>query len=301
VTIIVPTRDRPTELEHTLAGVTAQLRDGDTLVVVDSASSDGRSVADVTSRYGAAPMRLDASGAGRARNAGWQQAMSELVVFVDDTVAVADGWLDALVAPFESDPRLGFVAGRIDPNGGPAGWPPVAVHSHPEPQAVLPGDPAPGDSASLAVRTVALRDVGGFDERLGPGTWFAAADDLDLLDRILLAGWSGRYEAAARATSPQPDRRREHVAKVWAYGKASGGRLSLLMRRDRRLAVNVARQVLPALRRRSGVPTGDTAGSRTPILAAVRAAGTVVGFVAGTVLLRRPAPAPTRAPTGSTR
>jgi hypothetical protein len=163
---------------------------------------------------------------------------------------------------------------------------------------VEPGDPAPGDSASLAVRTSALREVGGFDERLGPGTWFAAADDLNLLDRILLTGWPGRYEPAASAGSPQPQDSHEHVAKIWAYGKASGGRLALLARHDRRVARRVAPQVLPGLRRREGM-AGDPADvarpPRSPVLAVVRAAGTVTGFVAGLALLRQPAPPPTRA------
>jgi len=302
VTIVVPCRDRPQELDATLAGVTQHLRSGDTLLVVDSASRAPQAMNDVARRHDVTLVRLDVPGASRARNAGWQLADTDIVVFVDDTVVVADEWLDALVHPLAEDPRLGFVAGRIEPIGGGNRWAPVAVHSHPAARAVEPGDPAPGDSASLAVRTAALREVGGFDERLGPGTWFAAADDLNVLDRILLAGWPGRFEPRARAASPQPEDSREHLAKVWAYGKASGGRLALLARRDRRVTRLVAPQVLPGLRRRPGM-AGDPAhvarAPRSPLLAAVRAAGTVTGFVAGLALLRQPAPPPTRAPASS--
>ena len=154
------------------------------------------------------------------------------------------------------------------------------------------------------MRTAALREVGGFDERLGPGTWFAAADDLNLLDRILVTRWGGRYEPAARAASPQPEDSREHLAKIWAYGKASGGRLALLARRDRRVMRLVAPQVLPGLRRRAGMagdPADDARPPRSPLLATVRAAGTVTGFVAGLALLRQPAPPPTRAPASTSQ
>lgn len=304
MTIVVPCRDRPDDLDATLTGVTRQLRAEDSLIVVDSASRDATTMVDVARQHGVTLVRLDVPGASRARNAGWQLAGTDVVVFVDDTVAVADGWLDALVAPLGHDPHLGFVAGRIDPVGDGNGWAPVAVHSHPAARAVKPGDPAPGDSASLAVRTSALRQVGGFDERLGPGTWFAAADDLNLLDRMLLSGWRGRYEPAARAGSPQPEDAREHVAKIWAYGKASGGRLALLARHDRRVARIVAPQVLPGPRRRAGMagdPADEARPPRSPLLAVVRAAGTVTGFAAGLVLLRHPAPPPTHASVQSPR
>jgi len=304
VTIVVPCRDRPQELDATLAGVTQHVRPGDTLLVVDSASRAAQAMADVARKHGVTLVRLDVPGASRARNAGWQLADTDVVVFVDDTVVVADGWLDALVQPLAQDPQLGFVAGRIEPIGGGNRWAPVAVHSHPVPRTVQAGDPAPGDSASLAVRTAALRAVGGFDERLGPGTWFAAADDLNLLDRILLAGLPGRYEPAARAGSPQPEDSQEHLAKIWAYGKASGGRLALLARHDRRVTRLVAPQVLPGLRRKSGMagdPADGSRASRSPLLAAVRAAGTLTGFVAGLALLRAPIPPPTRAPATTPR
>jgi glycosyltransferase involved in cell wall biosynthesis len=231
LSIVLPTRDRPVELDATLAGVTRQLDAADRLVVVDSASRAPGAVAEVARRHGAEVLRLDQPGAARARNAGWQATTTELVVFVDDTLMVDGGWLDALVTPLVDDPRRGFVAGRIDAAGGRTGSKPIAVHRAASARPVEAGDPAPGDSASLAVRVDALRAVGGFDERLGPGTWYAAADDLNLLDRILLAGWTGWYEPAARASSPQPDGRAEIARKVWDYGKASGGRLALLARR----------------------------------------------------------------------
>src|SRR5947209_7866300 len=115
------------------------------LLVVDSASRAERAMADVAQQHAVTLVRLDVPGASRARNAGWQLAQTDVVVFVDDTVVVADGWLDALVQPLAQDPHLGFVAGRIEPIGRGNRWAPVAVHSHPAPRTVEPGDPAPGD------------------------------------------------------------------------------------------------------------------------------------------------------------
>jgi hypothetical protein len=144
LSIVLPTRDRPAELDATLSGVTRQLDTADRLLVVDSASRGPAAVAEVARRHGADVLRMEQPGAARARNAGWQAVGTEIVVFVDDTLVVADGWLDALVAPLADDPGRGFVSGRIDPVGGREGSKPIAVHRAGAARPVEAGDPAPG-------------------------------------------------------------------------------------------------------------------------------------------------------------
>jgi hypothetical protein len=47
----------------------------------------------------------------------------------------------------------------------------------------------------MAVRREVVRDIGGFDEMIGPGAPFRSADDWDLELRLLLHGWHV-YESA---------------------------------------------------------------------------------------------------------
>ncbi|HZY76948.1 MAG TPA: glycosyltransferase, partial [Jatrophihabitantaceae bacterium] len=72
VTVVVPTRDRPGQLETCLASLRAALDESDELVVADSASLDPDAVAAVARGAGATLVRCARPGVGRARNAGWR-------------------------------------------------------------------------------------------------------------------------------------------------------------------------------------------------------------------------------------
>lgn len=216
LTVIVPTRDRPAQLRGCLAALAPQLRPQDELLVVDSASRTP-----VT--CGAQVLRLELPGASRARNAGWRAASRALVAFLDDDVRVAPGWRDAV------DPAVAgvaFACGRVAVPAAQLGVErPVALT--PDVPETLLDRHSPqvlGVSANLVVRKDVLAGVGGFDERLGPGTWFCAAEDVELLDRLLVAGHVGRYAPGLLAHHEQWRERRELLRLDWGYGKGAGAR-----------------------------------------------------------------------------
>jgi hypothetical protein len=101
-----------------------------------------------------------------------------------------------------------------------------------------------GHSANLAVRRDALAAIGGWDESLGAGGRFRAAPEGDLFDRLLAAGFTGRYEPAARAWHEQWRRIREVVRLDYGYGIGSGARMAKLVRTDRRRLRRVAGEYL---------------------------------------------------------
>jgi glycosyltransferase involved in cell wall biosynthesis len=234
VAVVVPTRDRPALLAGCLDALLTELTDEDDLVVVDSAS---RLPPTVPGR--ARVVRAPAPGASLARNTGWRATAQSVVAFVDDDVRVAAGWRGALEPALSG---VDFVCGR------------VAVPSHQlgveRPVAVTPdvaecsidstSHEVLGVSANLVVRRAALEDTGGFNERLGPGTWFAAAEDAELLDRLVLSGFVGRYSPSVLAHHEQWRSRRDLLALDWGYGKGAGARAVLARHRaperGRRLA-----------------------------------------------------------------
>jgi len=286
VSIVVPTHNRPASLKRCLASVQPQLDDRDELIVVDSGSDDATYAEDLAAAVDARHVRLDHAGASLARNVGWQSARHDIVVFVDDDVTAEPEWLMPLVVRFAFDDRLGFVAGRMEAAGTMR---PISVRVGNRPGTLSLGHPSPGATGNVAIRRTALEDVAGFDERLGPGAWLAAAEDLDLLDRILAAGWSGWYAPQAVVYGEQPSTRRDQIRRTWAYGKGSGGRLAKTARRDPIAAARLARMVLPALRRSRSLSPDDPDAvvlPRDPVLSATRTAGTVIGFAAGLVMLR---------------
>ena len=247
LTVVVPTRDRPELLERCLAALRQELCDGDRLLVVDScpAKHPARAVA---ARFGAEVLLATEPGTSRARNLGWRAATTEQVAFVDDDVLVAPGWRQALLAS-----TADFVLGAVQEH--PADRPherPVSLADHRKAAVVDRDGPLiPGIAGNLRVRRDLLAEVDGFDERLGPASWFESAEDLDLFDRLLLAGHRGWFEPAALAWHVQWRDDTEALRLHWAYGKGMGARLARLARTDR----SRAQRLLPTVLRLGGVAT----------------------------------------------
>jgi GT2 family glycosyltransferase len=112
--IIVPTRARAGYLDVALASIAPQAAAaGAELVVVDDGPSGATE--EVARRHGARYVAHASSrGLNAARNTGIDAARGELLVFVDDDVAVRPGWLGALLAADAgAEPEVGVLTGPI--------------------------------------------------------------------------------------------------------------------------------------------------------------------------------------------
>src|SRR5262249_40223297 len=116
----------------------------------------------------------------------------DIVVFTDDDCEPDAAWLGTLVDAIASDPSAGITFGAVipgphDPKDG------FIVGFSPRRRARLHGRLAKlrdaGISANVAVRRSALAATGGFDEMLGPGSYFPCAEDFDLTYRVLSQGF----------------------------------------------------------------------------------------------------------------
>ncbi|OYV60167.1 MAG: mycofactocin system glycosyltransferase, partial [Actinobacteria bacterium 21-73-9] len=196
VDVVVPVRGASDALE----GLLVALR-GLGVTVVDDGSRDP-ALASACARHGAALVALERhEGPSAARNAGVAATSRPIVAFVDDDVILADpaDALGRLRAALE-DPRLGAVAPRVVGPAGPglrAGY----EHRHgaldqgEAPALVDPEGPVTFvPSACLLVRREALGT--GFDPTLAIG------EDVDLVWRVLDAGWLVRYLPSVTLAHP---------------------------------------------------------------------------------------------------
>ena len=233
ISVVVPTRDRPDLLDGCLQAVRAALQAGDELIVVDSASTDER-VRKVALANEAVYVRCERPGASRARNEGWRHATNEIVAFIDDDVHVDPEWAHAVARTFAAHPEAAFLTGRV---GFPGPIRPrfaVAEIKVSEPFTIDRTTARDsGHGANFAAQRGALERVGGFDELLGAGGVFPAAEDKDLMDRLLGAGLVGRYEPSAYVIHLPWRSRREIVGLNWNYGLGSGVRMTKLIKTDR--------------------------------------------------------------------
>ncbi|MGY1642097.1 mycofactocin biosynthesis glycosyltransferase MftF [Geodermatophilus sp. SYSU D00703] len=205
LTVVVPVKDRPAELDRLLAALRT---DPDTaavpVLVVDDGSTDPAAVSATAGRHGARVHRHATSrGPAAARNAGLRTATTDLVAFLDSDCVPLPGWARGLVR-HTADPRLALVAPRITAlPARSAGWVDryetavSALDMGPHPAPVTAGTAVSYvPSAALLARRRALG--AGFDESM------RVAEDVDLVWRLTAAGWRVRYEPAATVAHEHP-------------------------------------------------------------------------------------------------
>lgn len=195
--VVVSSGHRSEWLQRCLDSLKNQSRPAREIICV-SMTQETRLMKDPRIRFVFEPRR----GASLARNLGWRLAEGEIVAFTDDDCVARHDWLESLTPAF-GDPEIACVAGRVESLGGGL-WHAATPDSSPRRCYRQIGDLRwpwdPGSGNNMAYRRDVLQDLGGFDERLGPGSPFASAEDLDLFVRSLFSGHSILHLPEARVS-----------------------------------------------------------------------------------------------------
>lgn len=228
VTAVVCTRDRPTLLAGCLPSLVACTYRPREVVVVDQ-SADQRT-RDVVRRWQAVTPDLvyvptDTRGVSAARNLACAHASGEVVAFTDDDCVVEPGWLDAIVAELQAEPRPAAVCGRALPLvEAPLVADPVSVRTGLGRQLFeRPCSPwRVGTGNNMAFDRAALVAVGAFDEQLGPGARFKNGEESDLFYRMLRRGYPVLYSPAPTVYHRQWRSPTQQIALARNYGIGIG-------------------------------------------------------------------------------
>jgi len=234
VTVGVATCGRPAALGRCLQA----LAQGDGLpaqvVVVDQAPSDeAKVVVERSGLPGAAYVPQTRLGLSASRNLALRTASQSVLAVTDDDCVPERDWISNLWVALTRDPVPGAVTGAILSLGS---QPPrtfaVSLRDSPHPIDYV-GRVSPwitGSGANFAARCDVLKSLGGWDERLGVGSTGKAAEDADLLYRLLRSGRIVRYEPAAIVRHEWQSR--EHrLATRWTYGYGVGALCGIWLRR----------------------------------------------------------------------
>ena len=198
ISVAVCTRNRARRLAGTLAAFERiRTRAAWELIVVDNASSDdtGRVIQAFVARR-RLPMRplFNAKpGLSAARNLALRQASGAIICFTDDDCYPTPDWIDSWLRVFR-DGNIDYAGGRVelfDPTDAPITIQlDLQPHTFP-PYTYIP--PGQLHGANMAFRRELVSRVGYFDESLGAGSRFYAAEDTDYFQRASDAGFVGAY------------------------------------------------------------------------------------------------------------
>ncbi len=189
LSLVLATVGRTTEVQRLVFSLAEQSDQQFELLVVDQ-NADDRLLAIVEQArqlgISVLHLRMAKPSLSGARNLGISRASGEFIAFPDDDCWYEPNTVEAVRGAFESHPRWGGVVGHWVEQSQAAGGYPSEPMLHSAQWHSFRADAA--SSISLFFKSQALQLLGGFDQRLGVGQWFGAAEETDLILRALSAG-----------------------------------------------------------------------------------------------------------------
>lgn len=196
LSIIIATCARPTSLHRLLDSLSPQLSDRHEVLIAENGTA---SPLPISATFPLIHLHQIRPGKCAVQNRALARARGELVVFLDDDLTVAPGYLAAVEQFFDSFPHFAAMKGRIVAAEDPAAKAgalapyldlPLVDHGSEviEVRGVL--------GANMAFRAAALRQAGPFDERLGPGA-AGHEEETEMSQRLRRAGFRVGYAPAA--------------------------------------------------------------------------------------------------------
>lgn len=245
MTLIICTRNRPRQLRDSLDSLASLSWQPKEIIVVDNAPENDNTKDLVKGypdiRYVQEPQR----GLDNARNAGWKQATSALVAYIDDDVTLHKDWVWQIERAFDNQ-RVMAVTGIL-----------FAAELETKAQVIFEeywsfnrgycdiyydtdyfkaylkkGVPAwdVGAGANMAFRRLAFQAAGGFDTRLDAGA-SGCNGDSEMWYRLMAYGWTIHYTPRAVAYHTHRKEKKELKRQIYFYLR--GAASSLLVQYQR--------------------------------------------------------------------
>lgn len=239
-TVVICTRNRPTELDRCLDGVAHLDYPQFDVLVVNNAPNDDRAW-EVAARWGVSYLVEPVPGASHARNLAVRSCETEIIAFCDDDAVPEPRWLARLAREFE-DTLVMAVGGRIialsvesqaerffDCIGGfDCGLERRVVDRDTPFWFELANFGGLGDG-NMAFRRVAFNLWPGFHENLGPGTPSMLGEEHHAFYSLIALGYRVVYSPDAVVQHPYPRTMEELRARQTRQLKATMCYIALML------------------------------------------------------------------------
>lgn len=193
VSLILATYGRAEELRRAVDSLLSQTDRGFELIIVDQNPDERLAPFVEQAREGGLDVRhvrMDTPGLSAARNLGISLARHDILAFPDDDCWYEDRVVEHVRRAFMERGALGGVIGC---------WVEQARDAEPGHAYFLQHDAwrefrgGHASSISLFLDRKLFESLGGFDERLGVGQWYGAAEEIDFILRALASGARLQY------------------------------------------------------------------------------------------------------------
>lgn len=234
LSVAIAACDRPDGVVRCLRGVLEGTILPAELIVVDQSRDDAvaQALGRIESPVPVRQIRMPRLGLSASRNAAWRAATRPTVAFTDDDCVPDAAWVGTIWGALAADAGLAAASGSVQPLGEERAGTYVVSPRRAAERRDYVGRQVPwavGTGGNFAARREWLERLGGFDERLGAGAPGRAAEDADLIYRLLGQGARIRYEPAAvvyheRQTAAQ------RLSSRYGYGYGIGAFCALAAR-----------------------------------------------------------------------
>ncbi|MFZ5779480.1 MAG: glycosyltransferase family 2 protein [Pseudomonadota bacterium] len=199
ISVLLCTRNRAAKAQRAAASILGGSYANFELIVVDQSTDDATrralaAIPDARVRY----IPTKTVGVAISRNIAIREAAADIVAFTDDDCICDRDWLQAVVAEFAADSQALGVYGRVIPHGAGSTTLdcvsevdgmicPALIQSTTRRVVDRPAIPhlALGGGNNMSFRKEAFRQVGLFNEMLGPGSRIGTGEDTEFAYRLL--------------------------------------------------------------------------------------------------------------------
>ena len=224
--LIICTRNRSALLGEAIESILAGRYVPDELIIIDQSDTRDEKLTHLSTERNCKIhyQWMQPLGLSQARNFGIEAAQNDWLVFTDDDVLVERDWFGILLQALAAEGPRSVVTGRVLALYEPDRQGFVPSTKEDENPAIFTGRVGQDVlySNNMAFHKSAVADIGGFDERLGPGTHFPSAEDNDLGYRLLENGYQIVYAPLAVVSHRAWRKKRDFLRLRRNYGIGRG-------------------------------------------------------------------------------